>query len=139
MIKKLTKNYELMLNKRNSIEIYFPEFNLNYPEVYEIPEIRNWFKKSVIKGIPWFYFLNVEEPSISLNLLLYCTCDVKVLNIKDQNHILEIIYKEQIIHWIETNFHNLNLFIDSNNIPEEINQEISESIGDWISKNLIGF
>ncbi|GFE68610.1 hypothetical protein [Chroococcus sp. FPU101] len=128
-----------MIKKRNTIEIYFPEYQLDYQEMYEISEIRNRFTTSMIKGIPWFYFLNFEEPSISLKLLFSCTCDVQLLNVEDEKHLLEIRQKEQISYWLTMNFHNLNSFIDSNDIPEEINKEISESIFDWLKKNLIGF
>jgi len=75
VIKKLTKNKEMMLSKRVSAEIFFPEYDSDPRELYAIPEVRSWFLKTVAEGIPWFYFLD-QKGGTSLTLLFCCTCKV---------------------------------------------------------------
>ena len=133
-IKKLTKNKEMMLSKRASAEIYFPEYDSDPREIYEIPEVRSWFLKTILQGIPWFYFL-AQNKGIGLTLLLCCTCKVSFQGVYGSNHRL-LITREDITWWLDRNFVNLNIFTESNEIPLEINEEISQGIYNWYRREL---
>jgi len=61
IIKKLSKNKKMLIDKRSSVEIYFPDYYDDKRELYDIPEIRRWFQNSIDQNIPWFYFLNGKQ------------------------------------------------------------------------------
>lgn len=127
IIKKLTKNRQLLLSKRNPVEIFFPEYDNDPREVYAIPEIRKWISASIAMGIPWFYFINTKGKATSLKLLLFCACNVEVAEIRSSGHLL-VTEAEERTTWLEKNFHNLNLFTELNSISVKINEEVCESI-----------
>jgi hypothetical protein len=132
MLRQLTKNKEMMINKRASAEIFFPEYDSDPREIYQIPEIRRWFQKTIDEGFPWFYFLS-QDKGISLTALYCCTCKVSFQGIHDNKHGLEI-YPDETEWWLTQNFMNLNNFIEANGIPEKINKEISKGIENWFKR-----
>nr|WP_236783317.1 chlororespiratory reduction 6 domain-containing protein [Aliivibrio fischeri] len=122
LIERLTRTKELLLNNRNKLSLWFAGYDDDPRELYEIPEIRRWFRVSVERGIPWFYFLSNLEESMTLKIFLYSYC-----NIEKKKPITNDTYKN-INDWINSNFHNLNKFIDENNVPEVVNETISKNI-----------
>ncbi len=135
IIKKMTKNKKMMLSRRASAEIFFPEYDSDPREIYEIPEVRRWFLKTILHGIPWFYFLD-QNKGISLSLLLFCTCEVSFEGVYGSTHRLSVT-REAHEWWFKRNFFNLNRFTESNEIPLEINQEISQGIANWYGKLIV--
>lgn len=127
VIKKLTKNRELLLSKRNTVEIFFPEYDNDPREVYEISEIRRWISASIEMGIPWFYFVNTKGRATSLKLLLFCACNIEVKEVRNDGHFLETEADERA-KWLAKNFDNLNIFTERNNISVEINKEVCDSV-----------
>lgn len=134
VIRKLSKNHELLLSRKGTLDIFFPEYDNDSRELYEIPEVRKWFKGSIEEGIPWFYFLTTKWPAAGLKLLLFCSCKVKFLGVEGSRHKLEVDVKERS-EWLMYNFYNLNLFADQNEISEEINKECCDAIT-WLLFNL---
>jgi hypothetical protein len=128
-IKRLTKNREMTLCKRASAEIFFPEYDDDPRELYEIPEVRSWFMETIAQGIPWFYFFE-QSKGMGLMLLFCCTCNVEFQGINGDNHRLLVSLEEQK-WWLEHNFLNLNKFTESNKISLEVNKEISCGVSNW--------
>ena len=136
LVKKLTKNKKMTISKRASAEIVFPEYDDDPREIYQIPEIRKWFQKTIHEGFPWFYFLN-QNIGISLTLLFFCTCTNLYKNEHSNEYELEFDI-EKTRWWINKNFTNLNNFIKLEAIPEKFNEEISEGIRKWFDKCIKG-
>ncbi|MCU0524808.1 MAG: chlororespiratory reduction 6 domain-containing protein [Elainella sp. Prado103] len=132
MIKSLTKNREMMLQKRTSASVFFPEYDSDPRELYQIPEVRRWFLKTMMQGVPWFYFLE-QITGMGLQLLFACTCEVTYIGTKGNKHGLYATLEEKQ-WWLEHNFMNLNKFTEANDIPLKINKEISYGIEDWFIK-----
>ncbi len=127
---KLLKTRKMMLKKRGCIEFWFPGWQEDSRELYEIDEVRNYFAKTLKNGFPWIYWL---EPTGSFGctyeLLFFCCNDIHISNVENGvNYVEATGGLEPIQKWIETNFHNLNAFTDANNIPVEINEESSENL-----------
>ncbi|TWU44628.1 hypothetical protein Poly51_58970 [Rubripirellula tenax] len=55
---KLLKTRKMMLEKRASIEFWFPGWQNDSRELYEIPEVRSYFAKTLENGFPWIYWLD---------------------------------------------------------------------------------
>ncbi|MGL5921837.1 chlororespiratory reduction 6 domain-containing protein [Chroococcidiopsis sp.] len=129
LVKRLTKNKEMTISKRASAEIFFPEYDSDPRELYQIPEVRRWFRKTIDEEFPWFYFLN-HNVGISLTVLYCCTCKVSFQGIYDNKHGLELD-PDETGWWLEQNFLNLNKFVEVNGISEKINREVSAGIANW--------
>ena len=136
MIKSLTKNREMMLRKRMSVSVFFPEYDSDPRELYQIPEVRRWFLKTIMQGVPWFYFLE-QVTGMGLQLLFICTCEVTYIGTKGEKYGLYATLEEKQ-WWLEQNFMNLNKFTEANDIPLKVNKETSYGIGDWFVKTFGG-
>jgi len=132
-LERLCKNKELLLSKRNKVEIFFPDYDNDERELHQIPEFRRWVAASITAGIPWFYFLNTREPCISLALLYACGCRSTVARKTEGSYYMETTSKDRDI-WFRNNFQNLNEFTDSHSISLDINKEVSGNILDKYSK-----
>lgn len=133
IIKKLSKNKKMLLDKRSSVEIFFPDYDNDERELYDIPEIRHWFQNSMAQKIPWFYFLNGKNLTIGLSLLFTCCVNVKRVKVVNNIHKLEP-NREEIEEWMNENFINLNIFTEKNDIDLEINKEVSNTMGEAFMK-----
>lgn len=133
LFKRLSKNKKIMIKARSSLDFYFPEYDLDTREIYDIPEIRAWIKKSIELDIPWFYFLAYDGKNASLNILLNVLA--KEIDRKEIDNGFLIKYDQQsILHFIDLMFYNLNQFTEKNNIEIEINKEISLGLHNFYSK-----
>ena len=127
VLERLQSNKELLLKKRGAVEIFFPDWDDDPREIYEIPEIRGWMSASFEAGIPWFYFLNSQFPFHSLKIILACGCSVSSLETAVGGYMLSTEAEDRS-RWLEANFHNLNCFTESNSIDVLINKELCEGV-----------
>ncbi len=127
IIRKMSKNKEMLLAKRSTMEIFFPDYASDARELFQIDEVRKWFVDSVEVGMPWFYFLVNKGKCVGLQLLLSCTCLPQILGTYGKRYGI-MHEKNDIKRFYEDNFYNLNCFTDNNDISVEINKEISMNI-----------
>lgn len=127
LINRLSINKEILVNSRTTIDIFFPEYNMDPREIFQIPEIMEWLKTSINIGIPWFYFLDYKYKNNGLNLLVHSYCHVEE-TYKKENKFLFNYNKLDMKNFLERNFTSMNIFMDKNDIDLEINKEISDGI-----------
>lgn len=127
IIKQLSRNSDLLIKKKFSLELFFPDYIDDPRELYEIPEIREWFKVSLfLDDVPWFYFLNTKKPHPGLTLLWLCA---NPIDIKKREG--GMVYTEfntstpEPRKWINRNYENLNRFTENHGLPEELNKQAS--------------
>jgi hypothetical protein len=125
VIGKFCRTTPLVLSKRFSLEIFFPDYIDDPRELYEIPEVRKWFWASLyLEKIPWFYFLNVKGNVAGLRLLELCTLNVHVERRGDGRAYTRIEATEhENRKWIEKQFECLNIFTDKLGLPVQVNKE----------------
>lgn len=123
VLKRLTRNKEQLIKNRGTLEILIDGYNDDPREIFEIPEVRSWYRKSIEAGLPWFYFLNAESARGLLSSL-YCYCDVEIIDEENGFAYVEFTNPKQIGDWFEKNCLNLNQFTIHNQIPKEINREM---------------
>ena len=121
------KTLETTLDARGKLGIGFSDYDFDPREIYEIDEVRRWFERSIEIGIPWFYLLTTKDGGSSMRIFLFCTCDFQSHSKTDTKTYLQT-KPEDRENWLSRNFAILNKFTDENNIPFEINQEISEGV-----------
>ena len=107
-------------------EVLVTGYDQDSRESYEIPEIRQWFSKSLEVGVPWFYFLGKFADGMGMRVLLFSCCEISVKSKQSGKTFVELLDVEQVRYWMDVNFHNLNRFCEENDIPESIIKEMSE-------------
>ena len=127
VLERLCSNKDLLLKKRNTVEVFFPDWDDDSREIYEIPEIRSWVSASFEAEIPWFYFVNFRFPFNTLRILLACGCPVSEQKGADGGYLLFSESKDRD-KWLKANFSSLNHFTDSNSIDVSINKEVCEGV-----------
>ena len=127
LINRLSLNREILVSSRTTIDIFFPEYNTDSREIFQIPEIMEWLKTSINIGIPWFYFLNYKYKNNGLNLLVHSYCQVEE-TYKKNNKYLFNYNKLDMKNFLERSFTSMNIFMDKNHIDLEINKEITDGI-----------
>lgn len=135
-IDSLSRNKEMLLDSRSSLDIFFPEYAEESCEIFQIPEIMQWLKKSIEIGIPWFYFLNNKWENAGLILLFhaYCILDNAM---RRENGFLVKFNNDELTKFFEINFYSMNNFMEKNGIDMEINIEITEGILTFFKKQMV--
>jgi len=135
--KRISKNHAQMLKSRSSLDIYFPEYDDDPREIYDIPEIRKWIKGSIEQFIPWVYYIDFKRENAAFFLLIHAYSREKRRIKKNTGFLIEL-NKDDILNFLEYMFKNLNAFTEENNIPLKINKEISEKLIEYFDKQLLG-
>ncbi|CAM4315098.1 DUF4365 domain-containing protein [Erysipelothrix aquatica] len=135
-IDRLSGNGDLLVKSANTLDIFFPEYDEDTREIFQIPEIMNWLKQSVDNGLPWFYFLNTKGKSTGLHLLVTAYCSITNVDFSGKGFIINYS-PEDLKFFIEKNFDNLNRFMEAHHLDIELNKDISERISNYFSEHLI--
>lgn len=133
-MERLSKNKEMLLNAHSTLDIYFPEYDEEEREIFQINEIMKWLKKSIDIGVPWFYFLDTYTKSAGLKLLFHSYCDISNFQKREKGYYIEYDnYGRK--KFFEQNFINMNCFMDKNNLSNELNIKITDSIVEYFDDN----
>lgn len=110
----------------NGFLIKFTGYDEDPRAVWEIPEVRRWFKES-LDVIPWFYILFSEKGIIDQYELLITCCTL----IAATNH-KPLINVEKIKDVYDTCFACLNEFCDDNDLSDETNMRCTDRAFDCL-------
>ena len=133
---EITKTRQMMLEKRAKVEFWFPGWEADRRELYQVPEIREYLKSTLELGFPWVYWLQSDSGWLGYSLLFSCVCPLDICKKVGDQMYVETSGPE-IAKWLELNFRNLNNFTEKNSIPEEINKELSGNISRFIRTKLV--
>lgn len=137
IINRLSKNHDLLVRSKSSVDIFFPDYDEDAREIFQIPEIMYWLKCSMDSGLPWFYFLYFKHRlATGLKLLVHAYCSS--MKTERRNTGFYIVYDNMDLgRFFEKNFDNLNKFMKLNNLSEELNKEISTGIIEFYKNELL--
>jgi len=135
LIERSSRSRQSLIKNQGKVELFIDGFNEDPREIYEIPEIRNWYEKSLEFGIPWLYFLSTKLDAMDLLHCLMAMCDVTVKPNFDGNKHITFDRPEQIGSWLTRNLQNLLQFTARHNLPSETSQEIYENTMKFIRTN----
>lgn len=128
-INRISKNEKMKLRLHSRIELYFPDYQKDDRELFEIPEVLIWFRRAISEKVPFAYFLNYSIKSYSLFLICYSLNTPSLKSIEKNPNKIQIEYSSKVVlNILETLWENLNNYCDDNLIPEEINKEISDGL-----------
>ena len=132
----ISRNKQMLMEARNMLEIFFPEYTEDSRELYQIPEVVHWIKTSMRIGIPWFFLLNYKLTCTGLRLLMEAYCCVGVQRNEKNMHEL-VISNDKVKEFLEIGLCALNEFVEENRIEENVVLEISDRIMEYYAQCLI--
>ncbi|MDP3877932.1 MAG: DUF4365 and DUF1817 domain-containing protein [Methylobacter sp.] len=148
---RLQINDDLFRSLQGKVELSIYGYDHDYRELFEIKEVREWFKKANRKIKPWFFFLNTVPPAYGFQLYWTCLCHAKVIcNTKRMNsyEVIDQLSKGLSLptlrttfdvslmnNFFEINFPRLNKITESLGMSLEENKAISYGIIDAIKLN----
>jgi hypothetical protein len=122
----------LLYEAIGKLDISFYGYDNDPREIFEIPEIQNWVKTSMLEEkIPWFFFLSTAPTSQSLRALAVCfiaeEVEVEGVGIRFQP------LKKNLRDFAIVNFSNLNDFMESHSLTSSMNAVITNNINQYFS------
>ena len=143
-LERLCVNDNLCRKVQGKLEIMVDGYNHDKRELYEIAEIRKWFKKANKSNIAWFYFCNTVSPCFGLTLYFMCMSNAKIINSRERLTGFQVVeaMKARGSHpkirvtfnpkiYTETlneNWLRLNEMTENLGLPEEKNKQISREV-----------
>jgi hypothetical protein len=122
---------ELTRKMQGKIEMFIFGYDDDERELWEIPEIIEWFRNVETLVRFWFFFLNTEANSQGLRLLACCRCDAKWNNpqeVKRSGHGSVGFSSELLASFLERNYIALNEMSEQLNISLDENERISLAV-----------
>jgi hypothetical protein len=126
-IDHLSKNSKILAQKYQSLDICFYGYDDDPRELFEIPEIITWMKKSLKRNIPWFYFLSTSDKNAAMTLLVFALCGIKYKETLDKGHLV-FFNEDRFEYFFQTNFKILNSFMEKHGLDIELNKKICLNI-----------
>lgn len=134
MIKSIVSDKQRLFSSRNTWEVFFEGYDDDPREIPDIPEVVNWYKKSIEEGIPWFYFMNITKPAIGLLTFIIC-CSA---NRDPDNYGRYYFEPEKVNSFVKKNLDNLASFAKKYDIPDELGVAAADEILKFINGLLHG-
>ena len=120
-LQHIVANPDHALEFMGRVSLIVDGYNDDARELFEIPEVRCYLKALDDQWAYWFFFLSQADDSIQI--LESCLCDtVEVIP------GVASVDLEQMERSLTRHFTALNRLCEALDIPEEINQEISEGV-----------
>src|ERR1043165_1813562 len=77
LISQLSVRGKDHLSNRGTVDVRLNGYQNDVREVYEIPEIRHWYTKTIEDQFSWFYWLYAQPGSHGLNNLYFSTTTLR--------------------------------------------------------------
>lgn len=143
-LERLCVNDNLCRKVQGKLEIMIDGYNHDKRELYEIAEIRKWFKKVDTSNIAWFYFCNAVAPCFGLPLYFMCMSNAQVMDNRERMTGYQAVdaLKASGSHpkirvtcnpklyaaTLNKNWQRLNEMTENLGLPEEKNKQISRKV-----------
>lgn len=143
-IERLCVNDNLCRKIQGKVEVMIDGYDHDARELYEISEVRKWFKKADKHNIAWFYFCNTLNPSFGLSVYFMCMSNAKVIDSRERSNGFQVIenMQESGTHpkikvtlnpklysaTLDANWLKLNKMTEDLGLPTEVNKEISRKV-----------
>jgi len=128
IIKHLSKNSNILKEKRQTMDICFYGYDDDSRELFEIQEVMRWMKKSLDYKIPWFYFLSTDTKNSAMILHITALCNFEDTEKTNNRGDLLFFSGEIIARFFVINFSILNNFMEKHGLTIELNKEITKNI-----------
>lgn len=114
LISSIASDRQQLLEMINRWEVSFQGYDDDPREITDIPEVVNWIKQSVEKGIPWFYFMRGGRNALELITFMNCF-SVEYDAEHPEKYTLK---KNKAVAFIKKNLENLEEFTEKYDLPD---------------------
>jgi len=120
---------DVLPSMRNKLVLAVHGYNEDKREVFEIPEVSNWYSKAEKAVLGWTYYLDLNPNYTTFQVFLACTCGAKIEGqSKDGSKKFVYMSPESQAAFLTRHYCWLNEFTDKHGISLEINKEISNAM-----------
>ncbi|WP_088656324.1 DUF4365 domain-containing protein [Geofilum rhodophaeum] len=130
-VERLFVSPEITKESKEKVDILINGYNDDPRELIDIPEVRKWVKSIFKRGNGWAYFLTKGKHAQFLRVMQLCIMEYKQFIDKKGQKQLDIDLVSGI-PFLEEMYTDLNKFTKKNNIPIEINKEVSKNLSDFL-------
>jgi hypothetical protein len=132
--RRLSSSDELCLRFQGRLELSVSGYDDDPRELWEISDVKKWFRKANSKIDDWFFFLNSKIPGFGLKIFFACLCDAKWRNPPTRGALggMTELEKDALISVLKVNWSRLNRMTDHLGMSEQENKRISYEILDGI-------
>ena len=88
IIDAISSNQTDLTLARGAYELIFHGYDDDPRALYEIPEVREWVVQSISDGIPWLYFLRIQD-SPNFHIIQGCLGYVETFSNKPKTYIMD--------------------------------------------------
>jgi len=143
-IDRLCVNDNLCQKVQGKLELMVDGYNHDKRELYEIPEIRKWFKKVDKSKVSWFYYCNTGTPAFGLTIYFMCVSNARVIddrerltgfqvldsmNVNGSHPKIRVTFNPKLHSAaLQENWLRLNQMTENLGLPEEKNKQISREV-----------
>jgi hypothetical protein len=123
---RLLKNASVCEKLQGKVDVFISGYDSDTRELWEIPEVRNWFAlaEPVLKY--WFFFLTSNPPAAGINLLFVCLCGTETSQTIDSKGRRRIeLDRTKLRQLMERHFISLNEITERLGMNVEQNKKIS--------------
>lgn len=132
LINSFIVDSERLVAARNTWDLFFEGYDDDPREIPDIPEIVNWIDKSISAGIPWFYFMRTGGDSAGLLSFMVCCGTERDPDIPEQYYFDQ----GKLMRFVDKGLDNLSVFVEDNNIPEDVGRAAANSVLEFIQNSL---
>ena len=120
-LRHIVSNVDVAVEFMGRVSLIIDGYNHDARELFEIPEVRRYFKALDDQWDYWFFFLSQADDSIKI--LESCLCET--IEVIPGVVSLDL---DQMNRYLTRHFTALNRLCDTLDIPEAQNQDITEGI-----------
>lgn len=129
---RLTSSRSIIESKRNAVVFGIDGYD-NDKELWEIPQVCQWWQLAESVGKYWFYFCTTDNPYGTLNTLRMCVTGARLeRHDKEKNNFHLSTDGKKDRAFLVRNFEWLNEFTDRYEMPLSVNFQISEAVSEHL-------
>ena len=122
---RIVSNVSLCEKLQGKIDLSVSGYESDPRELWQIPEVREWFRAAEPKVKYWFYFLVTDRRAAGIRLLFLCLCDAKTGGKIDSEGRKETSMETKLMApLIQRGFDALNEMTERLGMTEEQNEKI---------------
>lgn len=127
-LERIQATTDLIIHLKNKVDISFNGYDFDNRELFEIPEVKEWVLELFEKSNCWPYLMAMDDIGGFMKTAFLCHLKTLKKNKAEKGKFSVDYEKQEVIEFIELNWHKLNLYSDEKNISEKVNREISNKI-----------
>ena len=123
---------------RNKLSLGVHGYENDSRELYEIPEVRRWFKHAEQEVLGWPFYLMTEPDGAAIKVFLFCTSELTPVGEWNGKTLRKVwIDGKEVGAFLERHFISLNNFAVEHSLSMKQLENVSEAFGECVLSMMI--